>query len=151
MILGAPAKALLDFDEAVRLAPDDAAARFHRGRAHEALRQYGPALDDIRAALARAPDDVQTHNQLAWLLCTCPDTAHRDGPQAVEHATRACALSDWADAAALDTLATAYAECGDFGAAVRWAEEALTHAGPEAAPVYRERLARLRAGEPPRE
>ena len=42
-------------------------------------------------------------NELAWLQATCPEAKARDGKQAVEHATRACELSAWKEAAFLDT------------------------------------------------
>ena len=39
---------------------------------------------------------------------------------ALDEATRACELTHWVDPDALDTLATASAETGDFPSAVRW-------------------------------
>jgi tetratricopeptide (TPR) repeat protein len=39
------------------------------------------------------PDDAVAHNDLAWLLVTCPDTAFRDSKRAVELAKKAVALA----------------------------------------------------------
>ena len=92
--------------------------------------------------------DARLHNQLAWLLATCPAADVRVGGEALEHATRACELTGWADTTALDTLAAAHAECGEFAAAVRHAERALALATPPVAAEIDARLAYFRAHRP---
>jgi hypothetical protein len=61
---------------------------------------------------------------LAWVLATARDDAVRDGPQAVKLALRAAELSHGSDPRILDALAAAYAETGQFPAAIKAAETA---------------------------
>ena len=111
-----------------------------------------PSCRSVPTAIALDPSSVPAHNARAWLRATCPDPKYRDGKQAVESATRACELSTWKSPGELDTLAAAYAEAGDFDAAVKWEEEALKmHTDEEHRSGYRARLALYRARTPYRE
>ena len=65
----------------------------------------------------------------AWLRLSYPDQSYRNGQQALKDATSACKLIDWKDEDMIDTLATAYAEVGDFDSAVRYEEQALAIKG----------------------
>ncbi len=59
------------------------------------------------------------------MLATSTDDQHRDEPQAMLDATKACKLTNWLDAESLDCLAAAYAATGDFAQAIQWQEKAI--------------------------
>lgn len=84
---------------------------------------------DPRAALTLferlLPDAApETVNSLAWLLATTRDESVRDGNRAVD-LMEALLESNEPRAAWVDTLASAYAEIGDFDRAVETQREAL--------------------------
>jgi Zn-dependent protease len=102
-----------------------ATALTNRGLVESRRGQWQYAIEDEEEALRLQPNLVGAHNNLAWLLATCPVDALRDGEEALEHAMWACKATDWATPNCLGTLAAAYAELGDFGQAVHWQERAL--------------------------
>ncbi len=79
-------------------------------------RRYREAVEAYREGLERFPDDPRLQGGLAWLLATCPDGEIRDGAAAIAWAQKA--TSQTLSLPALETLAAAYAEAGDFPAAV---------------------------------
>jgi Zn-dependent protease len=129
------------YDEAVAIftrvidaggAPDVLGTAFmNRGVVESRRGNWQSAIDDYREALRLQPQLANAHNNLAWLLATCPVDALRNGQEAVEHATWACKATGWSTPNCLGTLAAACAEVGDFEQAVRWQGRAL------ADPAYR--------------
>ena len=113
-----------------------AAALTNRGLVEGRRGEWERAIEDYHEAIRLQPKLVNAHNNLAWLLATCPVDALRNGQEAVEHATWACNATSWSTPNCLGTLAAAYAEVGDFDQAVRWHEHAL--ADPNYRKIYGE-------------
>jgi tetratricopeptide (TPR) repeat protein len=80
---------------------------------------YDQAIADLTQSIQLDPKNAMVLNNLAWLLATAPDAKSRDGKKAVEYATKACVMTNYQEAADVDTLAAAYAEAGDFDKAVK--------------------------------
>jgi Zn-dependent protease len=102
-----------------------ATALTNRGLVEGQRGEWQRAIDDYREALKLQPKLITAHNNLAWLLATCPVAAIRNGQEAVEHATWACNATSWCNPSCLGTLAAACAEIGDFDQAQRWQGRAL--------------------------
>ena len=125
-----------------------------------AKKEYDRAKAHYEEALRVGPASGKLSNtvscNLAWLLATCPDDKVRDGRRAVELATRACEGFGWKGrgaSEAIDTLAAAHAEAGDFDAATKWQMEAIKLAAGNAKfqKAAEERLALYRQKKPYRE
>lgn len=112
-------------EEASRAAPENPGIRHALGLAYAAVGRPREAVGELRAALAREPDWSVAGNDLAWILATHPERALRNGPEALEAARRAVAASGRSDPSFLDTLAAAFAECGEFDRATETVGEAL--------------------------
>jgi tetratricopeptide (TPR) repeat protein len=118
------------------------------GSALRSLGRYQAALDRYAEALRLAPTSVETQNNLAWLLATCPEASFRDGPRALEVAQTAARATGHEVPALLDTLAAAFAETRAFEQAVEWQRRAIERASAAEKPAYTARLALYLRGEP---
>jgi tetratricopeptide (TPR) repeat protein len=81
----------------------------------EAVAQYEKVLE-------LEPSNIVVMNTLAWILATTADEDLRDVVRAISLSEKASELTNYKEAAVLDTLAAAYAASGNF-------EKAITTAG----------------------
>ena len=149
--------ALQDLNQAIRIYPYHPGTVMNRATVYRMQRNYQLQLVNLENALKLRPNRslrATIYGSLSWLRATCPDPTYRDGAKAVADAKRACDLSGWKNAAFVDDLAAAYAESGDFAAAVRYQQQALQlaqSARPGLAAGMSERLRLYQRGKPFRE
>ena len=59
------------------------------------MRRFREAVAEYRQVLAAKPGQPEVLSNLAWLLATCPDSAVRNGTDAVRFAEQACRLTGY--------------------------------------------------------
>ncbi len=96
-----------------------------RGDARLSLGQHKEAIEDYTKAMEIDPNDDGVLNNLAWVLATSPVDELRDGKKAIELATKACEATEYKRPHILSTLASGFAEAGDFEKAREWIEKAI--------------------------
>ena len=102
----------------------------HRALARGTKEEFELALQDCDAAVRINPRLRPVWQLQGWIRATCPDRRFRDGTRAIIAAQKACELSNWKDPLAIETLAAANAEKGDFATALRWQKQAIAVLAP---------------------
>ncbi len=146
---GKLAEAIEHFNAAIEAAPTNATLYYNRGRVNQDAGNYAAAAQDFTQAIKVDPNYLPAYNNAAWLAATCPDQKYRNGKLALEYAEKAAEMTQGKVWELLDTLAAAQAESGDYAAAVKTSEQALTlgsdaaiHAG------VRDRMTLYQQGKP---
>ena len=151
--LGQPAEAIDLFEESIALKPS-VDLQFELANLLRDQKQYERAIQNYRDVMSQVSSPAVANN-LAWLLATASDDGVRDGAEAVRLARDASEVTSRKVAKILGTLAAAYAEQGDFDAAVRVAREALERAQEadeaKVIPELQQRLAQYENKQPTRD
>lgn len=108
-------------------------ARLATAEHDKAVEDYGEALELFDQLLALLPEDLPNKptrdsgllNNFAWVLATSPDDDVRDGAKAIELAEEAAEITEFKRPHILSTVASAYAETGDFETAIEWIERGI--------------------------
>ena len=116
---------IVRLERALALNPADSQIYGNLGEAYAAQGRLVPAVKNFLLALETRPDDLFLLNRAGWLMATATDPQVRNGPRAVDLASRAAQLTNGQDLVSLDTLAAAYAEVGRFADASATAAEAI--------------------------
>jgi len=137
--------------------PDNYLAHFYLAQALSSRANYSEARAHYEQTLQHNPRFTAATIQLAWLLATCPDDTVRDGRRAIELLTPYVKENQDANPAAIDAMAAASAEVGDFDLAAQAAAnlflqvQAVAEKDPRWIPYLRaihQRAQLYRAGQP---
>ncbi len=120
-----PRKALEILDNVVADNEKNADALRSRGDALLSVGKHAEAVVDYEKALKIDPKDTGVLNNLAWVLATSTDDKVRDAKKSIEYGTQACDLTEYKKPHILSTLASGYAEAGDFETAIKWSTKAV--------------------------
>lgn len=113
------------FERAIELNAQLPDPHYNLGLLFKARGEAASAIAHLRRAASIRSDWAPGLSTLAWMLAATGAETLRDGPQAVDLATRAVELTGRRNADALDALAAAYGAVGDFGRAAAAIQEAL--------------------------
>ena len=127
--IGRPADAIGDWETLLRTDPDDAQSRLNAAALAFAVGDDQRAAAHYTEHLRREPGSPDTAGALAWILATSSDAAVRDGKRAVTLATTWWNHSKGRSYKALNALAAAFAECGEFEQAIAAIDRAIKLAG----------------------
>lgn len=122
-------EAIDEWTQASELNPRDSLTHAYLGLALSRKCKFKEAERHYREAVRLKEDFLFARSQWAWILATCPSNEVRDGKLALMVALPLLEGSAWTSPRALDVVAAAYAETGDFTNAVRFAREAIQLAG----------------------
>jgi tetratricopeptide (TPR) repeat protein len=100
-----------------------------RAKANFFLHRYAASMKEVDHCITIQPRQdalARAYNLRALLRLYCPDPSIRNPQKALSDATTACKLMAWSDGELIDVLATAEAANGNFDAAVKHEQQAMS-------------------------
>jgi len=147
--------AIYNYHKTLQLNPDFFKSYYNIARILYGQGKIDEAIHNYQKALNINKETPQTLFNLSWIYATSENNSYRDGIKAVKLAEKLCTLTKYQQPLALDGLAAAYAETGNFNMAVETAQRALGLAfqlGPkELALGIEKRLKLYQVGQPYRQ
>ena len=126
--------AIYNYRKALQINPDFFKAYYNIARILSNQGKTDEAIYNFQKALAINSEIPQTLYNLSWIYATSGKRRYRNGIKAITLAEKLCMLTGYRQPLALDALAAAYAENGNFGKAIETAQKAIELAlqlGPE--------------------
>jgi tetratricopeptide (TPR) repeat protein len=121
-------EAIAEWQAILREAPQNAEMHSNLAAAYLSQNRLAEAIGEWREALRLQPDKLATEITLGWILATAPEDNLRNGPEALEIAQRAFRAGAGRNFLTYRILAAAYAENGQFDAALKTAQEGAQRA-----------------------
>jgi tetratricopeptide (TPR) repeat protein len=121
-------EALQDMNNALKISPKNSGYLHNRALILSAMERYEEAIKDYKQVIKVNPKSGGSYNNLAWLLSTAKDAAYRDCKKAIVLAHKSLKIDK--NVSWMDTLAAAYAECGEFETAVKIEKKAFSLSVP---------------------
>lgn len=115
----------------------------------ESIQTYGRLVED-QNQLDLVPEYAKTLTSTAWILATSPKPEWRQGKLAKDYANKACQVTGYRVSAALQALAAAQAELGQFDEAAKTQQKAIDIAPANQQASFRPALESYQAKQPVR-
>ncbi|WP_417736630.1 tetratricopeptide repeat protein [Rosistilla oblonga] len=141
-------RAVEDFAAVIEIEPRAAAAYNNRGFNLQKLGKTTEALADYNKAIELAPDYALAYQNKAWLLITANDPQLGNASVAIQAATKAGELNNFAIISDLAAMAAALAADEQFEEAIGWQEKVLEMAPEDRKPYAEKVLALYQQHEP---
>lgn len=125
---GLTKEAIAEWQAALEIEPGNAEMHNNLAVAFLDQGQIAEAISEWRETLRLQPDKLVTEISLAWILATAPEDPLRAGHDALALAKHAFQTSAGRNLMAYRVLAAAYAETGQFQAAINAAQEGAQRA-----------------------